>query len=113
MPMTCSPGLGISGSTQLELARQCVPESERQILRLTPRGSRERCPGEEDLFRELIEINTTDTPAGNVTLASEAMARRLRDAGFPAEDVQVAGPGAARKTWSRGCAGRASTSRCC
>jgi len=24
----------------------------------------------KDVFRELIEINTTDTPAGNVTLAS-------------------------------------------
>lgn len=51
----------------------------------------------KDLFRELIEINTTDTPAGNVTLAAEAMARRLRDAGFAAEDVQVLGPGDRKK----------------
>ena len=27
-----------------------------------------------DIFKELIEINTTDTPAGNVTTAAEAMA---------------------------------------
>src|ERR1051325_1063481 len=45
-----------------------------------------------DIFKELIEINTTDTPAGNVTTAAEAMAARFRNAGFPAEDVQVLGP---------------------
>ena len=45
-----------------------------------------------DIFQQLIEINTTDTPAGNVTAAAEAMAARFRAAGFPAEDVQVIGP---------------------
>ncbi len=35
-----------------------------------------------DLFRQLIEINTTDS-VGNVTTAAEAMAQRLREAGFP------------------------------
>jgi acetylornithine deacetylase/succinyl-diaminopimelate desuccinylase-like protein len=45
-----------------------------------------------DILKELIEINTTDTPAGNVTTAAEAMAARFRAAGFPAEDVQVLGP---------------------
>ncbi|MBZ5508054.1 MAG: M20/M25/M40 family metallo-hydrolase [Acidobacteriia bacterium] len=45
-----------------------------------------------DIFKELIEINTTDTAAGNVTAATEAMAARFRAAGFPAEDVQVLGP---------------------
>src|SRR5215471_7783461 len=45
-----------------------------------------------DIFKELIEINTTDTPAGNVTTAAEAMAARLRTAGFATEDVHVLGP---------------------
>ena len=45
-----------------------------------------------DIFQQLIEINTTDTPAGNVTTAAEAMAARFRAAGFPAEDIQVLGP---------------------
>ena len=45
-----------------------------------------------DIFKELIEINTTDTPAGNVTTAAEAMAARFRAAGFSSEDVQVVGP---------------------
>lgn len=44
-----------------------------------------------DIFRELIEINTTDS-VGSTTLAAEAMAKRLRNAGFPATDVQVLGP---------------------
>jgi acetylornithine deacetylase/succinyl-diaminopimelate desuccinylase-like protein len=45
-----------------------------------------------EIFKELIEINTTDTPAGNVTRAADAVAARLKAAGFPAGDVQVLGP---------------------
>jgi acetylornithine deacetylase/succinyl-diaminopimelate desuccinylase-like protein len=45
-----------------------------------------------EVFKELIEINTTDTPAGNVTTAAEAVAARLKAAGFPAGDIQVLGP---------------------
>src|SRR3981189_2651274 len=44
-----------------------------------------------DIFKQLIEINTTDS-VGNVTTAAEAMAKRLRDAGFAESDVHVAGP---------------------
>ncbi len=44
-----------------------------------------------DIFRQLIEINTTDS-VGNVTTAAEAMAKRLRDAGFDEKDIQIAGP---------------------
>ncbi len=49
-------------------------------------------PRARAIFKQLIEINTTDTPAGNVTTAAEAMAARLRAAGFPEADVQVLGP---------------------
>jgi acetylornithine deacetylase/succinyl-diaminopimelate desuccinylase-like protein len=45
-----------------------------------------------EIFKQLIEINTTDTPAGNVTTAAEAMAARFRVAGFPAEDIHLDGP---------------------
>ena len=44
-----------------------------------------------DVFKQLIEINTTDS-VGSTTLAAQAMARRLLDAGFPAADVSVLGP---------------------
>jgi acetylornithine deacetylase/succinyl-diaminopimelate desuccinylase-like protein len=45
-----------------------------------------------DIFKELIEINTTDTPAGSVSKAAEAVAARLLAAGFPQADVQLLGP---------------------
>src|SRR5450631_2944679 len=44
-----------------------------------------------DIFKQLIEINTTDS-IGSTTLAAQAMAQRLLDAGFPATDVSVFGP---------------------
>lgn len=44
-----------------------------------------------DIYKQLIEINTTES-VGNMTTAAEAMAQRLRAAGFPASDVQVLVP---------------------
>jgi acetylornithine deacetylase/succinyl-diaminopimelate desuccinylase-like protein len=44
------------------------------------------------ILQELIELDTTDS-TGNTTTAARAMAKRLLDAGFPAADVQVLGPG--------------------
>jgi acetylornithine deacetylase/succinyl-diaminopimelate desuccinylase-like protein len=41
-----------------------------------------------DIYRELIEINTTDS-AGDTVRAAEAMAARLKGGGLPAENVQV------------------------
>jgi acetylornithine deacetylase/succinyl-diaminopimelate desuccinylase-like protein len=44
-----------------------------------------------DIFKQLIEINSTDS-VGSTTLAAQAMAQRLWDAGFPKADVVVLGP---------------------
>jgi hypothetical protein len=49
-----------------------------------------------EIFKQLIEINTTDS-IGSTTVAAEAMAQRLRDAGFPASDVQVRAPARLRR----------------
>jgi acetylornithine deacetylase/succinyl-diaminopimelate desuccinylase-like protein len=49
-----------------------------------------------EIFKELIEINTTDS-VGDVTTATEALATRLRAAGFPEQDVIVAGPNDRKK----------------
>jgi acetylornithine deacetylase/succinyl-diaminopimelate desuccinylase-like protein len=49
-----------------------------------------------EILKQLIEINTTDS-VGNVTTAAEAMARRLREAGFAEKDVIVAGPSERKK----------------
>ncbi len=48
------------------------------------------------IFKELIEINSTDS-VGSVTAAAEAMAKRLRAAGFAEQDVIVAGPNNRKK----------------
>jgi acetylornithine deacetylase/succinyl-diaminopimelate desuccinylase-like protein len=49
-----------------------------------------------DIFKELIEINTTDS-VGNVTTAAEAMAKRLRVAGYADNDIFVGGPNDRKK----------------
>src|SRR5512141_1341794 len=52
-------------------------------------------PGHErlarDILKELVEINTTDS-SGDNTRAAEAMAARLRAAGFAGSDLQVLVP---------------------
>ncbi len=48
-------------------------------------------PEARAILKELIEINTTDS-VGNVTTAAEAMAHRLLAAGFPPQDIRIAGP---------------------
>jgi len=45
-----------------------------------------------EIYKELVEINTTDTPAGSVTRAAEAMAARFKAAGFAAADIRLLGP---------------------
>jgi acetylornithine deacetylase/succinyl-diaminopimelate desuccinylase-like protein len=44
-----------------------------------------------DIYKQLIEINTSDS-VGNCTEAAAAMAARLKAAGFADEDVKVLGP---------------------
>jgi acetylornithine deacetylase/succinyl-diaminopimelate desuccinylase-like protein len=44
-----------------------------------------------DIFKQLIEINTTDS-SGDNTAAARAMAKRLLDAGYPESDVKVLVP---------------------
>jgi acetylornithine deacetylase/succinyl-diaminopimelate desuccinylase-like protein len=50
-------------------------------------------PLAHEIFKQLIEINTADS-VGSTTVAAEAMAKRLRDAGYPESDLYVGGPNA-------------------
>jgi acetylornithine deacetylase/succinyl-diaminopimelate desuccinylase-like protein len=43
------------------------------------------------IFKQLIETNTTDTPEGNVSAATEPLEMRFLDAGFPQTDVHLVG----------------------
>jgi len=62
-----------------------VPLCAQTQRTLSPNDQRAR-----DIFEQLININTTGS-SGSTTIASNAMAKRLIDAGFPAADVQVIG----------------------
>src|SRR6202171_2652985 len=57
-----------------------------------------------DIFKQLIEINTTDS-VGNVTTAAEAMAKRLRAGDFAEGDIKGAGPNERKKNLVARCRG--------
>jgi hypothetical protein len=63
-----------------------------------------------DIYRELVEIDTTDS-AGDTLRAAEAMAARLRAGGVPANDIRVLSSGPRKGIWWRGCAAPARASR--
>jgi hypothetical protein len=60
-------------------------------LAASPQGSAVTRETAHDIFKQMIEIDTTDS-IGSITLAAQAMAQRLIDAGFPKSDVVVIGP---------------------
>src|SRR5260221_286648 len=60
--------------------RAAVPPAGEEARRLT-----------HDIYQQLIGINTTES-SGSCTAAAEAMAARLKAAGFPDEDVKVLVP---------------------
>ena len=57
-----------------------------------PQASAEDRAQAKAILKQLIEINTTDTPLGNVTKGTEAMQKRFLDASFAPEDVHLLGP---------------------
>jgi acetylornithine deacetylase/succinyl-diaminopimelate desuccinylase-like protein len=77
------PGGNLSRFCLLLCAVVLVPNLNAQIDSSTKQLA-------HDIFKQLIEINTTDS-VGNVTTASEAMAQRFRDAGFPETDIYIGG----------------------
>ncbi len=76
-----------SNSVCLLLAALCAP----CIWAAAPQSDQDTRKMAHDIFKQLIEINTTDS-SGSTTIAAQAMAQRLLDAGFPADDVTVVGP---------------------
>jgi acetylornithine deacetylase/succinyl-diaminopimelate desuccinylase-like protein len=70
--------LSISLPFTVALARDAAPDAATRQLA-------------HDVFKQLIEINTTDS-VGNTTTAAKAMAQRFLDAGFDPKDVVVDGP---------------------
>src|SRR6266581_7736014 len=75
--LRCSIWVAFGVSLALRALAQGTPTPAQQQLR--------------EIYKELVEINTTDS-AGSCTAAAEAMAARLRAGGLPAQDVQVIVP---------------------
>lgn len=68
-----------------------ISAAKGQSAQLPTASSTERAEA-RDIFKQLIEINTTDTPKGSVTAAAKAMQKRFLDAGFPHDDMHLLGP---------------------
>jgi acetylornithine deacetylase/succinyl-diaminopimelate desuccinylase-like protein len=81
--LALAAGLGIALSSPVAAGQSSLPTTSEEDRALA-----------KAIFKELIEINTTDTPLGNVTPATTAMQKRFLDAGFAAEDVHLLGPDA-------------------
>jgi hypothetical protein len=78
---SCLTAIGmVLGAFCVQLAWAAAPESQQATRKLA-----------HDIFKQLIEINSTDS-IGSTTVAAQAMAQRLLDAGFPVADVTVIGP---------------------
>src|SRR5438270_10063812 len=71
------PLLVLLAAATLQAAEPPLPEAWRQLT--------------HDIYKQLLEINTPAS-IGKPTTAAEAMAARLRAAGFPAADVQLLAP---------------------
>ena len=72
-----SIGFAFAAVTVVASAQSILPQQDRTLAR--------------DVFRQLIETNTTHS-VGSTTVAAEAMRKRLLDAGFLPQDVVVMGP---------------------
>jgi acetylornithine deacetylase/succinyl-diaminopimelate desuccinylase-like protein len=74
--------LGGASDVAAQSAATKFPEQDRVLAR--------------SIFKQLIETNTQDSN-GSVTAAAAEMRQRLLDAGFPAEDLVLAGPNARKE----------------
>jgi len=82
------PALACSLATVLLAASAALASAQTAI----PAASPEDRAQAKAIFKQLIEINTTDTPLGNVTTATTAMQKLFLDAGFSPDDVHLLGP---------------------
>ncbi len=71
--------------------KRSLPADRRRCRRRVSAQSGPHDARAREIYKQLVEINTTDS-VGNVTKAADAMAARLKAAGFAAADVQVIGP---------------------
>ncbi len=75
--------LAASATTALAQPRFSAPGAP---ATLTPQQQAARA-----IYKEMVEVNTVDS-VGSVTKLAELIAKRFRDAGFPASDIALVGP---------------------
>jgi hypothetical protein len=80
-------GLVLLGSVIGAQTRLTTPKEDQTLLRA--------------VYQELVEINTTDS-VGDTTKAAQAMAARLRTAGYADKDLQILYPAGASKKGNLG-----------
>src|SRR3977135_57786 len=80
--LRCAIWIALGASLALRALAQSAPTPAQLQLR--------------EIYKELVEINTTDS-AGSCTAAAEAMAARLKAGGLPAQDVQLIVPPGGQK----------------
>ncbi|HET8770227.1 MAG TPA: M20/M25/M40 family metallo-hydrolase [Gemmatimonadaceae bacterium] len=81
------PRVAVSLAACLSVLLAAIPTTP--LLAQSPRDGLTRWEAQaRALLKELIEVNTTHS-TGSTVLAAEAMAKHMRAAGFPAEDVVV------------------------
>ena len=81
--VTSAVALALLFCTALSFAQPQAPEVDRKLFR--------------EIYQELVEINTSDS-VGDTTQAAQAMAARLKSAGFTDAEMQiVVPPGAPKK----------------
>jgi acetylornithine deacetylase/succinyl-diaminopimelate desuccinylase-like protein len=86
-----------SGLSRAVIATCCVITCVPSLSAQTPAGAgRDYRSLARDIFKELVEINSSESGMGS-TPAAEVVARRMRAAGFPEGDVQVIGPAPKKK----------------
>jgi hypothetical protein len=80
----------LAGMPALSHAQQSQAQQQQQLASVGNRLSPADRNLAHDIFKQLIEINTT-LSVGSTTQAAEAMRQRLITAGFPAQDLVIAG----------------------
>lgn len=87
----------LSAAWPILFAAWCAVACVRTLSAQTPAAAdRDYRSLARDIFKELVEIKSTDSGVGS-TPAAEAIARRLRAAGFPDSDIQLLGPAPRKK----------------
>jgi len=85
------PSLRITGAVAALAIGSFTLQQNAQAQKITPTSASDRAEAIA-IFKQLIEINTTDTPLGNVTTAAVAMQKRFLDAGFSPDEIHLLGP---------------------